>query len=158
MSSPTPSPDPAPRPHLTASALGVVFVGGTVGTAAREALGLTFPAVDGAPVGILVANLVGAFLLGVLLEALVRRGGASPRGTRLRLLLGTGFLGGFTTYSALTTHTALLLGEGRSGVGLGYALATVLVGALATWAGIAVAAAAVRPAQSRTRPAPGGRR
>lgn len=145
MSSPIPSPDPGHRARLPASTLGLVFVGGTLGTAAREALALAVPTVDGVPVGILVANLVGALLLGVLLEALMRRGGSSARSTRLRLLLGTGFLGGFTTYSALATHTALLLGEGRGGAGAEFALGTVLVGGLATWAGITLGAATARP-------------
>lgn len=117
----------------------VVLLGGTLGTAAREGLGLAIPAADAVPWAVLVANLVGAFLLGVLLDALVRGGG--DRGIRrtLRLLLGTGFLGGFTTYSALATDTALLLGAGQGWLAAAYGLGTVLVGALATVAGILLA-------------------
>lgn len=54
-------------------------------------------------------------------------------------MVGTGFMGGFTTYSALAADTAGLLGGGRVGVGIAYGLGTVLVGGLATWAGIATA-------------------
>lgn len=125
--------------HLRVSYLALVAVGGTIGTAAREALSLAFPPVAGVPVSIFGINIVGAFLLGVLLEALVRRGPDKGRRRTMRLLLGTGGLGGFTTYSALATDTALLFSAHASGLAALYAIATVLVGALATWAGLAVA-------------------
>jgi CrcB protein len=70
------------------------------------------------------------------LETLASRGPDDGRRRRLRLLLGTGVLGGFTTYSALATETGLLLTDGRAGAALLYALGTVIVGALASWAGI----------------------
>jgi hypothetical protein len=47
--------------------------------------------------------------------------------------------GGFTTYSTLATDTSFLLTEGRSGTAIAYAVATLLVGAAATFAGIWVA-------------------
>ncbi len=121
---------------LTPATLAIVFLGGTLGTAAREALGLALPASAGIPWAILTANLVGAFALGLLLEALVRRGPDHGIRRRLRLLLGTGFLGGFTTYSALATDTALLLGAGDGWVAAAYGIGTVVVGAVATFAGI----------------------
>lgn len=125
--------------RLRPAHLAVVFFGGTLGTATREGLGLAIPASGGVSWAVLAANLAGAFLLGVLLEALVRGGG--DRGIRrtLRLLLGTGFFGGFTTYSALATDTALLLGAGQGWLAGAYGLGTVLVGALATAAGILLA-------------------
>lgn len=136
--------EPARPVHLRPSALLTVFAGGTLGTAAREALSLAFPPVDGIPVVIAVINVTGAFVLGVLLDSLIRGGPDHGRRRTLRLLLGTGVLGGFTTYSALTTGTAHLVGDGASGAGVGYALGTVLVGAAASWVGIAVAAAVHR--------------
>lgn len=129
-----------PRPlHLRASSLGLVAAGGTLGTAAREGVSLAWPPVAGIPVAILVVNITGAFLLGVLLEALARGGPDRGRRQALRLLLGTGFMGGFTTYSTLAVDTASLLGDGRAGAGAGYALTILIVGALATWGGITVA-------------------
>lgn len=125
--------------RLRPAHLVVVFLGGTLGTAAREGLGLAIPASAGVPWAVLVANLAGAFLLGVLLEALVRRGAGRGIRRTLRLLLGTGFLGGFTTYSALATDTALLVGTGQGWLAAAYGLGTVLVGALVTVAGILLA-------------------
>ena len=118
--------------------LGLVFLGGSAGTAAREGLslaltsGATFPAV------IWAINVAGAFLLGLLLAWLEQVGPQSGR--TARLLLGTGLLGGFTTYSAMATDTALLLTDGRWATGLVYPASTVVFGATASFLGIALAA------------------
>jgi len=145
-------PDAAPRPvHLRWQYLTLVFAGGTVGTALRELLVITVPPVAGVPVVIVGINIVGAFLLGLLLETLTRRGPDEGRRRRLRLLLGTGVLGGFTTYSALATDTSLLLADNRLGTALLYALGTVVVGALASWAGIGAGAALHRRRADRAR-------
>lgn len=139
------TPSGASRPiHLRPGALLLVFAGGTLGTAAREALSLAFPPLDGIPYAIFGINITGALLLGVLLESLVRRGPDRGGRQRLRLLLGTGVMGGFTTYSALALDSARLIGSGSIGAGTAYGIGTVIVGAAATWAGIALAAAAHR--------------
>ncbi|WP_181276429.1 fluoride efflux transporter FluC [Brevibacterium oceani] len=124
--------------HLRATYLGLAVAGGTIGTAAREGISLAVPEIDGIPVAIFAINILGAFLLGLLLESLARCGPDVGGRRRLRILVGTGFMGGFTTYSALATDAASLLGEGRAGIGIGYGLATVVLGGLATWAGIAL--------------------
>ncbi|WCE40743.1 CrcB family protein [Brevibacterium sp. BDJS002] len=137
------APSSSNRPaHLRQPYLGLALIGGTFGTAAREAITLAFPSADGIPWAIFAVNILGAFLLGLLLDALARMGPDEGRRRRLRIVLGTGFMGGFTTYSALATDTASLLGEGDVGAGIAYGLGTVLVGGLATWAGIATAAVA----------------
>ena len=118
--------------------LAVVLVGGAVGTAAREGLSLAIPTVGGLPLAILLIDVVGSFLLGVLLEALTRRGADVGRRRTARLLLGTGFCGGFTTYSALAVGAAELLRAGTTGLGVAYAIGSVLLGAVAAWAGILV--------------------
>lgn len=129
--------------HLRWASIGLVAVGGTVGTAAREALSLAFPTQASTfPWTIFAINVVGAFALGLLIESLSRAGDDSGRRRRVRLLLGTGLLGGFTTYSAFAVDAALLLRAGEAAAGLGYAIATLLVGAVATWLGIAVGARA----------------
>lgn len=116
------------------SAIALVFLGGSGGTALRAGLS------SGLPVHTLIINVAGSLLLGILLEHLARRG-AGPAGDRLRLLLGTGLLGGFTTYSALSVDTAQLLLAGQTGTALLYGLGTVLLGLLAAGTGVALSAA-----------------
>ena len=83
-------------------------------------------------------NLAGAFVLGALLEHLAARGPDEGRRRALRLTLGTGFCGGFTTYSALAVDTDGLLRAGQAGPALAYALGTVALGLAASALGIAV--------------------
>lgn len=130
--------------HLRMSFLALALLGGIGGTAAREAISLAVPAVNGIPVAIFAVNVGGAFLLGLLLEALARRGPDEGGRRTLRILIGTGFMGGFTTYSALATDAARLMGSGQPATGIGYGLATVVLGGLATWAGVAVGVATHR--------------
>lgn len=125
-------------PHLRPANLALVFAGGTAGTLARIGLDEVIPTPAGLPLGVFLINITGAFALGVLLEALTRRGPDAGRLRALRLLLGTGFLGGFTTYSALAVDSAILLDAGRVVEGLAYVAGSVLVGLAATGTGIAV--------------------
>jgi fluoride exporter len=113
----------------------LVWVGGTLGTAVRVAVS---PPHDAStfPMATFVVNLVGAALLGLLVERLVRRE-ETFRERRLSLLLGTGFLGGFTTYSALAVDTVQLLRAGATGLAVAYAVGTLVLGAVATWLGLA---------------------
>ncbi|WP_336296670.1 CrcB family protein [Arthrobacter antioxidans] len=115
-----------------------MFLGGMGGTLARFWLSEVLPTPSGLPFGIFLINSSGAFALGLLLEALARRGPDVDRRRALRLLVGTGFLGGFTTYSALAVDSALLLGAGRAAEGLGYLALSVVVGLGATALGIGV--------------------
>ncbi|OUE07478.1 camphor resistance protein CrcB [Clavibacter michiganensis] len=133
--------DPGRPVHLRWSSLGLVALGGAVGTGIREALALTWPApAGGIPVTILLINVVGAFALGALLERLARRGPDEGRRRAVRLLVGTGVLGGFTTYGSLATDAAVLAGPAL-GTALAYAGLTLVAGATASVAGIAVGAA-----------------
>jgi fluoride exporter len=113
--------------------LGLVAGGGAVGTGLRYALTEAMPG-TAAPLAILAINVVGAFALGVLLEAVGHRPG--PASTRLRLLLGTGVLGGFTTYSALALDTVAFAGAPLTAVV--YAGGTLVAGIAAAAAGIAL--------------------
>ncbi|RLP71528.1 CrcB family protein [Mycetocola manganoxydans] len=119
--------------------MGLVILGGTVGTAARELLTLSIPDLGGFPLAIFLINVVGSFALGLLLE---RLGSATLTGSKLRgrLLLGTGFLGGFTTYSALATHTAQLFGGQEVATGILYAIGTLVTGLVAAIVGIRISA------------------
>ncbi|WP_206680437.1 CrcB family protein [Flaviflexus huanghaiensis] len=130
--------DATKRPiHLRARFILLVFLGGTLGTAARYGFGFLLPPVEGIPWSIFVANLAGSLLLGFLLEFLIRRGPEVGIYRSLRLFVGTGFLGGFTTYSALAADTATLMGDDRVGLGLLYATGSLLLGLVAAGIGIA---------------------
>lgn len=158
--------------HLDARLVALVAVGGMVGTGARYLLSTTIPAQHGWPAATSTTNVVGSFLLGALLEALLRRGPENHRRRLMRLGLGTGVLGGFTTFSSLAIELERLLAAGQPGLAAGYAAATLVCGLLACLLGVAVAARhhrwrAVRlPADpdtarlEETRPAPeqGGQR
>ncbi|GAC1440180.1 MAG: hypothetical protein NVSMB55_03850 [Mycobacteriales bacterium] len=83
--------------------LPVVAAGGAVGSLGRYGIALLVPH-GGAelPVGTLLVNVTGCFLLGVLVARW-------PQAPWLRPVLGTGMLGGFTTFSALALETDRLL-------------------------------------------------
>lgn len=134
-----PGPDRARPAHRQWRLVGLVAIGGAVGTGARQVLVLLVPAVEELPVAILLANLTGAFVLGVLLEWLLRTGPDEGRRRDLRLLAGTGVLGGYTTYSALALAGARLLTGGQAPLAIGYTVGSVVLGAAAAYAGIAVA-------------------
>ncbi len=105
--------------------LGLVFLGGAAGTLARYGAGLAVGSVGGLPVATFVVNLVGAFALGLLLASVA----AAPA----RLLWGTGFCGGFTTYSALALESVLMADAVRA---VGYVVVTVVLGAAAAGVGV----------------------
>lgn len=128
------------RAHLRPGQLLLVFLGGAAGTAGREAVTLLLPALHGFPSATFAVNILGALLLGLLLESLDRAGSSPKSARRMRLLLGTGFMGGFTTYSTFAVDGALLLAAGSVGLGVLYALGCVVLGATASWCGILLGA------------------
>jgi CrcB protein len=115
-------------------------VGGAAGTACREALTLVIPTLGDVHISIVAINVVGAFLLGLLGEALTRPGIDPATRVDATLLLGTGFCGGFTTYSTLATDTAVLNSNGHLTEAVVYATATLVIGGLATFAGMVLGA------------------
>ncbi|WP_276498088.1 fluoride efflux transporter CrcB [Pontibacter litorisediminis] len=84
------------------------------------------------PFGTLGVNLIGCFLMG-LVFALITRGDISGE---WRPFLATGILGGFTTFSAFSLESVSLLQAGQYGQAVLYILASVMLGLLATSAGI----------------------
>lgn len=113
-----------------------VMLGGALGSGARylalvacqRRFGLAFP------FGTLAVNLLGSFLLGVLLPIGLRGGGAlSPTAV---IALSVGVLGGFTTYSSFSAETLALLQQGSHGSALANVAGTVLLGLAASWLGV----------------------
>lgn len=136
------TPTGAPRPvHLRWQYMGLVLIGGSLGTAARYLLSTVIPAWQGIPLGTFAINIVGALVLGILLETLIRRGPDEGMRRTLRLLVGTGMLGGFTTYSSFVVDADGLLAADQLWGSLVYSGATLFLGAAASAAGIIVAAA-----------------
>lgn len=140
----------SPPLHRQPVALALVFAGGVVGTGVRYWLEKTWPAASGAwPWATFGINLTGAFILGLLLETLARLGPDDGWRQRIRLLAGTGLCGAYTTYSAFALEISLLGRDGAVGIGIAYAVTSVVVGVLCAWLGIVVAAR-VLPAARET--------
>ena len=85
------------------------------------------------PWGTFLVNITGCFLIGMFWNIVTR---SSTGNDDLRLLLMTGFCGGFTTFSAFTFESIGLLKEQRLGLFFLYITASVIVGLLATFAGM----------------------
>lgn len=116
--------------------LAVVALGGSIGSLARYLLSTWIAPSGDFPLAVFSVNIVGAFLLGLLVEFITRAGGDGGRWRTMRLLLGTGLLGGFTTYSLLAADLAELLLAGAFGVAALYALLTLVLGGAASWCGV----------------------
>jgi len=91
------------------------------------------------PIATFTVNLIGALILGALLETLSRQTTDRPWMSRLRLLAGTGFCGALTTYSTLAVEVDLLTRGHHLALAGAYALTSVGLGLLATATGIAAA-------------------
>lgn len=125
--------------------LGVILVGGMIGTAIRAGLETAFASPSGGvPWATFGINISGAFLLGTLLETLSATGRDVGWRRTVRLGVGTGALGGYTTYSTFAVETMTLLQGGAWLVGTAYALGSVTLGFTAALAGITLARAIVR--------------
>lgn len=107
--------------------LGAIAAGGAVGAAARYLVGLGWPTPPGEfPVSTLVINVVGCGLIGILMVVVTD---VLTRQRLLRPFLGTGVLGGFTTFSTYAVDIQQLVAGRNAGIALLY-LATTVVGAL----------------------------
>lgn len=125
--------------RLRVSHIALVALGGALGTLARFGVAEAWADAAAWPVATFTVNIVGAFALGALLESLLRRA-ESRIAQRVRLTLGTGFLGAFTTFSALAIEVERLLADGRITSAVTYGLGSVILGFAACAAGVALSA------------------
>jgi CrcB protein len=110
----------------------MVGAGGFLGAVSRYLLSLAVqPRGTVFPVGTLAVNILGCLCIG-LVFGLFDRGGLSAE---WRVFLATGFLGGFTTFSAFSNETFMLLRDGHAAYALLYVGGSVVLGLLATWLG-----------------------
>lgn len=118
--------------------IGLVALGGAVGAVLRHLTGLAALRLlgPGFPWGTLAVNILGGFAMGVLAATVARLG---PPGEMWRLLLGTGVLGGFTTFSAFSLETALMIERGALATAGVYAIGSVALAVGALCVGLAVA-------------------
>jgi CrcB protein len=131
--------------------VGVVALGGAVGASARYGAGLLWPNSGPAqfPWTTLLVNVAGCALIGVLLVAVTEGRPAHPL---VRPFLGTGVLGGFTTFSTYAVDVHRLLAAGRPGPGLAYLGLTLVAAMTAVWAGAGLTRRLIgRPASGRMR-------
>ncbi len=124
--------------RLRPTDLWLAALGGAAGSLARFGLVQVSPAWDGLSAGTATANILGPFLLGALLQSL-SAGQETPRRRTLRLLVGVGFLGAFTSYAELALDIIQLGESGQLALAAVYGVGTLVLGAVATWAGIFMA-------------------
>ena len=109
-----------------------VALGGAVGAVGRYQLGRAIThwlgpqVVTTFPWATLAVNVIGSFAMGLLAGWMARHG--TQYGENVRLLLGVGLLGGFTTFSAFSLEMMLLVERGQTASALAYAGISVLAG------------------------------
>ncbi|MDD7910647.1 MULTISPECIES: fluoride efflux transporter CrcB [Pseudovibrio] len=116
----------------------LVALGGGAGAVCRHLMTLAGLRLMGAgfPWGTFTCNILGSLLMGVFIEVLAQKLNAS---TELRLLVATGFLGGFTTFSSFSLDVAVIWERGEPWLAFAYALASVILSISALFGGLALA-------------------
>jgi CrcB protein len=109
-----------------------VGIGGAIGAMMRHAVGIVTLRTLGPnyPWGTLTVNVVGSMAMGALVAFLVAKGGTQG----LRLFLGVGVLGGFTTFSAFSLDVFNMLERGQFAIAGLYVAVSVVGGIAALWA------------------------
>lgn len=111
-----------------------VALGAALGGAARYGVGVWMLRTFGTtafPLGVITVNVVGSFLMGALVVYFARHGlnAWAP-------FVMTGVLGGFTTFSAFSLETVVLIERGHLGLAAGYVLGSVILSVAALFAGM----------------------
>lgn len=116
----------------------LVMAGGAVGSGCRYLVGrwALVTLGPGLPFGTWTVNIVGGFAMGLLVGVLAR---SSTGGEPLRLLLGVGVLGGFTTFSAFSLDAFTMIVRGDVLLATAYAVSSVAGSIVALYAGVMLA-------------------
>lgn len=127
-----------PQPSFLAASF-YVGLGGALGSWLRFVVAWAWTATLGPvragafPYGTLTVNVAGSLAMGLLAGGLARIG---PGGEAMRLLLGVGMLGGFTTFSSFALDFATLVERGQIGTAAFYTGLTLLAGFASLFAGL----------------------
>ena len=115
----------------------IVFLGAGIGGALRHGINVGAARLFGYgfPVGTLIVNIAGSFLIGLFAGYFAFRPGI---GQHMRLFLTTGLLGGFTTFSAFSLDAALLIERHSYAAAAGYVAGSVFAGLVALFVGLAL--------------------
>ena len=119
--------------------IALVALGGAIGASVRHLVSLSALRLFGSafPIGTMTVNIVGGFLMGCLAGTLVLK--ASGGGQGARFFLGTGVLGGFTTFSAFSMDAVTLWERCALTAAFLYVVGSVLLSILALLAGLSLA-------------------
>jgi CrcB protein len=121
-----------------------LMIGGAVGTYCRYSVARWFetqPWGQVFPYGTFVINVSGSFLLGVAAALLVERLPEQPNAVTIQnlwLLIGTGFCGGYTTFSTFSWETARLIRDGSWPLAVANAVGSVLAGLVGVFVALAL--------------------
>ena len=115
----------------------IVFLGAGIGGVLRHGVNVGSARLwgYGFPFGTFIVNVVGSFLMGLLAGYFAFRPGVDQH---VRLFLTTGILGGFTTFSAFSLDTALLIERHAYSLAAGYAVGSVVASVSALFFGLAL--------------------
>jgi CrcB protein len=114
----------------------IVFLGGGFGAVCRYLFGIGFVRATGPGqpyLATFLINVIGSLLMGLLIGALTKISGAPDR---VRLLLGVGVLGGFTTFSSFSLEAVMMIERRAYGVAAAYIGGSVLLGVLGLMLGL----------------------
>ena len=104
-----------------------IFIGGGIGSILRYGIGLVLPS-DKFPFGVLVCNLVGCYLIGLV-------AGSFEKPSDLQIVMMTGVLGGFTTFSSFSDVSLKMFQSGSILAAMSHILISVLGGLVLTYLG-----------------------
>ncbi|OGX61538.1 MAG: hypothetical protein A2189_04505 [Paenibacillus sp. RIFOXYA1_FULL_44_5] len=117
--------------------IAALIIGGLVGTLLRYFMGQWMPNLhNGFPIGIMLINFIGCFFLGWLFTVST---GLWHIHQEIRLGLGTGMTGAFTTFSTFTVQSVWLMEHGSQLIAISYILMSILGGIVLTITGVRIA-------------------
>ena len=113
----------------------IVFLGGGIGAALRHGVNLLSTRLFNTsfPAGTFAINLTGALIMGMVIEYALSKGTLS---LQMKLLITTGVLGGFTTFSTFSMEIVQLFQRGQAAMAIGYASASLVLGVCAAALGV----------------------